>query len=336
MNLLDGAEAAEQMRSHLADFFGKPVRGLPVSMDFVQAMQFGRTGHDICDDQGAVQAHLSWARMMSKSLDGQAQVWVASPSLTGAMTKHDLVAGSDGYLLEGADEAPAPVGLLHFPDPITGLSDLPIHGIAWDLVGTGEELQLSITALTATAGLIAALPPLLRPNHQPKSPYAPNAMVIAVPQVSTEIQSFGHHPSWGAAPTSVIVGLLLAFWDLRAVFEHDERTVAQRTGQGTKRRVKFRAVRVIREAATRHTGTPVPTGDGHHWGEETLRWSVEERWSWRCPNPRDHRAIIEAGGTCPKVRTLVKGHVNGPRGRALDERRAVRITTVSSKDTMSG
>ncbi|MFB8290166.1 hypothetical protein [Kitasatospora purpeofusca] len=334
MNLQDSAAGAEQMRSHLADFFGKPVGGLPISMDYVQAMQFGRTGHDISDNRDAVQAHLSWISMMSRNLDG-AQVWVASPALTDAMTEHDLVTSSDGYLLEGASEAPAPVGLLHLPVPITGLSDLPIHGIAWDLAGTGEELQLSITALTETAGLAAALPPLLHPNHQPTSPYVPNAMVIAVPQVSTKIQSFGHHPSWGAAPTSVIVGLLLAFWDLRAVFEHDERTVAQRTGQGRKRRVKFRAVRVIREAATRHTGTPVPTGDGHHWGEATLRWPVEERWSWRCPNPRDHRAIIEAGGTCPKVRALVKEHVNGPRGRALDERRAVRITTVSSKGATS-
>lgn len=61
------------------------------------------------------------------------------------------------------------------------------------------------------------------------------------------------------------------------------------------------------------------------------REAIKERWSWRCPNPHLHKAIVEAGGTCPKARVQVKEHVNGPRGRGLDNRRTARISTISTK-----
>jgi hypothetical protein len=156
-------------------------------------------------------------------------------------------------------------------------------------------------------------------------------MVLAVPQVSTKIQSYGHHPHWGAPPASILVGLLLAFWSLRPAFEHDEQTVARKSGKGRKLRVKLRDVRVIREAATRYTGEHVPAEHDRRWADETLRWSVDARWSWRCPNPRDHRAIVEAGGICPKIKVRVKAHVNGPKGRDLDSRRTARISTISTR-----
>ncbi|MFJ9574681.1 hypothetical protein [Streptomyces bacillaris] len=333
MSLEDSAVVAEQMRAGLADFFGRPIGGLPVALDFIQAMHLSRTSQDFADDREAIKLHLDRVTQMSKNLD-QAQVWVATPTLTAAVADHELVTSSDGYLLENTDEAPAPVGVVFFPTPITDASDLPIHGLAWESAGSGAQLQLSVTALTSAPDLYDTLPPPLLPGQLATSPYAPNALVLAVPQISTTIQSYGHHPYWGAAPASVLVGLLLAFWDLRPAFEHDERTVTQKTGKGRKIRVKFRPVRVIRETATRHTGAPDHADHAehvHHWGEETQRWTVEERWSWRCPNPHRHKAIVDAGGSCPKVRVRVKEHVNGPRGRELDIRRTARISTISTK-----
>ncbi|MHC3392448.1 hypothetical protein [Streptomyces sp. A 4/2] len=330
MNIEHSAETAEQMRADLADFFGKPVRGLPVALDFIQAMHLSRTSKDIGDNRRAVELHRDWVLEMAKNLE-QAQVWVASPSLTSAITDHELVTSPDGYLLENTDEAPAPVGVVHFPVPITAASELPIYGLAWESEGSGDQLQLSVTALTSTPDLYEALPPPLLPSHWARSPYAPNAMVLAVPQISTKIQGYGHHPHWGAAPASILVGLLLAFWSLRPAFEHDEQTVARKTGKGRKLRVKFRPVRVIREVATRFTGEHVPAEHDRRWADETLRWSVDARWSWRCSNPRDHKAIVEAGGTCPKIKVRVKAHVNGPKGRGLDTRRTARISTISTR-----
>ncbi|MEU9256654.1 hypothetical protein AB0D66_33415 [Streptomyces sp. NPDC048270] len=330
MSIEDSAATAEQMRADLADFFGKPVNGYPLAMDLIQAMHLGRARQDIADDRAAVKLHLDLVMKMSKNLD-QAQVWVASSALSAAVTNHELITSSDGYLLENTDEAPAPVGVVHFPVPITDASDLPIHGLAWETEGTGEKLLLSVTALTRTPDLLGSLPALLVPNHQASTPYTPNAIVLAVPQISTSIQSYGHAPDWGAAPGSILVGLLLAFWDLRTAFEHDECTVKQKSGKGRKLRVKFRDVRVIREAATRFIGERLPAEHDHKWGEETLRWRVEARSSWRCPNPREHKAIIAAGGECPAVKVKVKAHVNGPKGRALDPRRVARISTISAK-----
>ncbi|MFF2378400.1 hypothetical protein ACFVUW_28825 [Streptomyces xiamenensis] len=331
MSIEENAEAAEQMRADLADFFGRRIGGLPLALDFIRDMHLSRASQDIAEDRNVLKFHLDRIRTIAKNLD-QAQVWVTSPALTSAIADHELVTSSDGYLLANTDEAPAPVGVVYFPTPITDASDLPIHGLAWESAGSGEQIQLSVIALTSTTDLYGFLPPLLLPEHKTTAPHTPNTMVLAVPQVSTTIQSYGHHPDWGAAPASVLVGLLLAFWDLRPAFEHDERTVRRKTGKGRKIRVKFRPVRVIREAATRYSGEPLPAEHGQQWGEETLRWTVEERWSWRCPNPHQHKAIVEAGGTCPKVRVRVKEHVNGPKDRPLDTRRAVRMNTISAKD----
>lgn len=332
MNAEDCAEAAERMRADLVDFFGKRVRGLPLAMDIIQAMHLSRTGQDIAEDRNAIKLHLDLVTKTAKNFDQDAQVWVASPALTSAVADHELVTSDDGYLLENTDEAPAPVGVVYFPVPITDASDLPIHGLAWETAGTGHHLQLSVIALTTTAALYEALPAALLPAHKTNTPYIPNALVLAVPQVSTAIQSYGHHPNWGAAPASVLVGLLLAFWDLRPAFEHDERTVTQKTGGNSRKlRVKFRPVRVVREAATRHIGEPVPDEHDHRWAQETQRWKVEERWSWRCPNPHRHKEIVDAGGNCPKIRVTVKEHVNGPKGRAVDARRTVRTSTISTK-----
>ncbi|MFJ4702960.1 hypothetical protein ACIP5N_32875 [Streptomyces sp. NPDC088768] len=334
-SLTDLAVTAEQMRADLADFLGKRTGGGSAALDLLRAMHLSRTGWDFAADQQSVELHLERLTDMSRNLD-HAQVWVASPGLTAAVADHELVTSSDGYLLESTDEAPAPVGVLLFADPITDASDLPIYGLAWESDGTGESLQLAVTALTRASDLYDTLPPRFLPRHRDRSVYTPNAMVLAVSQVSASIQSFGHHPHWGAAPASVLVGLLLAFWDLRPAFEHDEQTVTQKTGKGRKLRVKFRPVRVIRETATRHTAAPVPAEHEHRWAEQTLRWEVREQWSWRCPNPHNHKAIIEAGGSCPKLRARVKKHVNGPKGRDLDPRRAARISTISTKANETG
>ncbi|MER8120654.1 hypothetical protein [Streptomyces sp. NPDC094031] len=334
-SLDDLAVTAEQMRADLADFLGRRANGASAAVDLLRAMHLSRTGWDFAVDPESVKLHLGRVTDMSRNLDN-AQVWVASPALTAAVTDHELVTSSDGYLLESTDEAPAPVGVVLFADPITDASDLPIYGLAWESEGTGENLQLAVTALTRASGLYDTLPPRFLPQRRDRSLHTPNAMVLAVSQVSTSIQSYGHHPHWGAAPASILVGLLLAFWDLRPAFEHDERTVTQKTGKGRKLRVKFRPVRVIRETATRYTGTPVPAEHEHQWAEQTLRWKVQEQWSWRCPNPRNHKAIIEAGGTCPKVRVRVREHVNGPKGRELDPRSAVRINTSSTKTSEPG
>ena len=321
---------AEQMRADLAGFYGKPGRGIPLALDFSQAMYLSQTDTDL--PQEAVQLQLDVVALLAAALD-KAQVWVATAALTAAIVDHELVTSSDGYLLQNADEAPAPAGVLYFPAPITGASELPIHGLAWDVSGSGNDLELTVTALTATDVLIGFLDPDLVPNHRPGTQCVPNAIVNATPQYSETIHSYGHPPLWGAAPASILVGMLLAFWDLRTVFEYDEASIPTRARNGSrKRQVRFRRIRVVREPATRYTGEPTPSENEPKWAEETQRWTVPAKWGWRCPNPHLHKALIEAGGTCPKVRVRIREHTNGPLGRDLDPRPTVRIATARPAD----
>ncbi|MEU7061920.1 hypothetical protein [Streptomyces sp. NPDC046197] len=156
----------------------------------------------------------------------------------------------------------------------------------------------------------------------------------------------------------------MAFWDLRApiardadssgdadtgedtltVLQHAEpghgtkKPGRSRKSKRTKQSPRKRRVRVIREPAHKQApGTkeePTNTADANaapdripapNWKEDTLRWEVSMKHQNRCPNPHQHRAIIEAGGECKPVLVPVKAHVNGPKGRDVDPRRTVRI-----------
>ncbi|MCG7524004.1 hypothetical protein MHW47_06050 [Streptomyces sp. OfavH-34-F] len=63
------------MRADLAGFFGRPIGGLPVSLDFIQAMHLSHTSQDFAGDREAIKLHLNQVTQMSKNLD-QAQVRV--------------------------------------------------------------------------------------------------------------------------------------------------------------------------------------------------------------------------------------------------------------------
>lgn len=78
------------MRADLADFFGKPIDGPPVAVDFIQTLHLSRTSRDFAGDREAIRLYPSRTTQMSMNLD-QAQVRVATRKLTpSAVADHEL------------------------------------------------------------------------------------------------------------------------------------------------------------------------------------------------------------------------------------------------------
>jgi hypothetical protein len=221
--------------------------------------------------------------------------------------------------------------------------------------GTGDDLTVDFETITATHLIPTSLPPLLAATTKmPLSPYCPNGLATLHGGV---LNGYSNPDLFGAPGSATILALLLAFWDLRrptdapdspdAVEAADEDivNVPQHTNGGTKssgrsrknknnrRPGRKRRIRIIREPVhtpTAATDQPQPAdgtagASGPDWKDDTLRWEVTEKYQNRCPNPQQHRAIIEAGGECKPLRVKVKAHFNGPKGRDVDPRRTVRI-----------
>lgn len=167
------------------------------------------------------------------------------------------------------------------------------------------------------------------------------------------LNGYSNPDTFGAPGPATILALLLTFWDLRLPAPApDETDIPQtadeyivtvlqhivpgskKTGRSGKNKRGSRApakrpIRIIREPA-HMPGPSDPAGStaavpARRWKDDTLRWEVRAKSQNRCPNPHQHRAIIEAGGTCPPVKVPVRAHRNGPKGRDTDPRRTVRI-----------
>ncbi|MFD4247305.1 hypothetical protein ACFWP3_37815 [Streptomyces sp. NPDC058525] len=244
------------------------------------------------------------------------------------------------------DAAPARDGLVYFPTPIQMFDLHPIHGVAWHMEGTGDDLELGIETISATRLIPTRLPPLLAATTQlPRTPFCPNGLALLSNRV---LAGYSNFELFGAPGPSTTLALLLAFWDLRRptnaqdaptgpaldeVSDEDILTISQHATTGTKRKhnkaPRKRKIRIIREpvhGASPDASAQSDTDDGGpKWKDDTLRWEVSAKWQNRCPNPHEHRAIIEAGGECKPVRVRVKEHTNGPKDRPVDPRRAVRI-----------
>ncbi|MEV6399842.1 hypothetical protein AB0M39_34505 [Streptomyces sp. NPDC051907] len=348
---LDHARHAERLRAQLADFWGRPVRGVPRGVDLMASMHVTATGRDLVDDPHAIGLYAAMCANFSHAYRAS-EVWVAPHSMADRIARHPLANQASVIVGSLEDAAPARDGLVYLPTPIR-LDDLhPVHALAWHMEGTGIDLAFSAETITATQLLPTRLPPLLAASTKlPLAPYCPNGVTTLYEGV---LNGYGDPHRFGAPDPATALALVLAFWDLRAptardadgpgdpATVEDTLTVLQHAGpgHGTKKpgRSRKRArqspprrrIRVIREPA--HTPAPDtrPRPTAEHvpepnWKDDTLRWEVKLKHQNRCPNPHQHRAIIEAGGECKPVLVPVKAHFNGPKGRDVDPKRTVRI-----------
>ncbi|MFH8257567.1 hypothetical protein [Streptomyces roseolus] len=339
------AHHAERMRAQLADFWGKPLRGIPHGMDLLRTMFITVTACDL---------HLDGAMYYFDLCNNNAaayrtsDVWVAPHGMGQRIAEHQYLASGDFTLGNLEDIAPARDGLVYFPTPIHLDNLHPIYGLAWHMAGTGDDLVVDFETITATRLIHTRLPSMLAASTRlPRTPYCPNGMATLRGDV---LNGYSTPALFGAAGPATILALLLSFWDLRRptaapdnpdAVEEDIVSVFQRTTKSTKprrrgrkrkhpaRAPRKRHIRIIHEPAHTPTTTsqPRPTTDttGPNWKDTTLRWEVTRTYQNRCPNPNQHRAIIEAGGECKPVLVPVKAHVNGPKGRDIDPRRTVRV-----------
>lgn len=350
------AQHAERLRAQLADFWGKPVRGLPYGADLMASMHLTATGRDLVDDPNAIGLYFTMCANFADAYR-TSDVWVAPHSMADRIARHPLVNNDSVIVGNLEDAAPARDGLTYFPTPIQ-LDDLhPIHGIAWHMEGTGNNLAFAVETITATRHVPTRLPRRLAASTKlPRAPYIPNGITTLYEGI---LRGYSNPHLFGAPDKATALALVLAFWELRRPtapddgtpdcegLEEDTLTVPQHINTGTKntgrtrknktnrRAVRKRRIRIIREPAhaPAHTGQAEATAEradaahtsGPNWKDDTLRWEVTERYQNRCPNPHQHRAIIEAGGECKPVRVPVKAHFNGPKGRDIDPRRSVRI-----------
>ncbi|MFI9018714.1 hypothetical protein ACIGZI_32240 [Streptomyces griseus] len=272
-------------------------------------------------------------------------VWVAPHTMGERIAAHPFLSGQGITAGRLEDLAPARDGFVYFPTPLHLIDCHPLHGLAWHMAGTGDELTTDIETITATRLL---LPLLAAPTKLPRTPYCPNGLITLHRNV---LNGYSNPVLFGAPGPATTLALLLAFWNLRRptadgasdsqTADEDILTVlqhltpdAKKTGLSGKKKRGSRApakrpIRIIREPA-RIPGPGGPAGStaaapGQRWKDGTLRWEVKAKSQNRCPNPHQHRAIIEAGGTCPPVSVPVRAHRNGPKGRDTDPRRTVRI-----------
>ncbi|MCZ1012037.1 hypothetical protein O1L68_40715 [Streptomyces lydicus] len=290
------------------------------------------------------------------------EVWVVPHSMADRIAHHPLANQASMIVGSLEEAAPARDGLVYFPTPIY-IDDLhPVHGLAWHMEGTGSDLAFSVETITDTQLLPTRLPPSVAASTKlPLAPYCPNGVSTLIGGV---LAGYGNPDSFGAPDPGTALGLVLAFWELRAptardadvpdesgtvedtltVFQHagpghgTRKSAHGRKGKRAKQSPRKRRIRVIREPA--HIPTLAPRArltdaadsalaaehiPEPNWRDETLRWEVSMKHQNRCPNPHQHRAIIEAGGECKPVLVPVKRHFNGPKGRDVDPRRTVRI-----------
>ncbi|WP_327357845.1 hypothetical protein [Streptomyces sp. NBC_01304] len=335
---------AERMRAQLAEIWGKPVRKLPRGMDLLQTMYNTTSSQDLTEARIPYFLNLCARNAAAYRTP---ETLVAPHSMGQRLINHPFLSGAPIHATNLEATALVPDGLVYFPTPIQ-LDDLhPLYGLAWHMTGSGRDLTLDIETVTTTQLIPTRLPPLLAATTKlPRTLYCPNSVVT----LHQHILSRHSNPApFGAPDPAAVLALLLAFWDLRPptpapdtaddAGEHlvhvpnlttpDHNTPPRgRQNKGATPTPPKRAIRIIHEPAHTPATSPHPTATdstGAKWKEDTLRWEVGERWQNRCPNPHQHRAIIEAGGECTPVLVRVKPHTNGPRGRATDSRRTVRI-----------
>lgn len=350
---------ANRLRRQLTDVWGKPIRGLPRGMDLLQAMDAAGMDRDISYHRPLYDGYRTLCRQLAASLR-TCEVWGAPDSMATWLAAHPTLNRNSLILGPWIDRAGFSRGLVHFPVPVQLKGVLPIHGLFWQLDEDETTTALMVQTIAETAAVEQCLPPQLRASVKfPASELCPNSVsVVARGQAST----VSDPRSFGALAPDTAIALALAFWELRAsttpepgaapepdtapeasadpwaqeatVTVFDTPAVSKRK-RNRKRAPQRRAIRIIEEPATA-PHAPETNADTEHrpqgtmqremkWHEDTNRWKVSERKQYRCPDPSRHRSIIEAGGTCEKVLVTVKEHLNGPKGRPVDDRDTVRL-----------
>ncbi|WP_327411357.1 hypothetical protein OG458_42225 (plasmid) [Streptomyces sp. NBC_01281] len=293
------------------------------------------------------------------------EVWLAPHSMADQLATHPLVNQDYVLIDTLEDIAPARDGFVYFPRPIRLNDLHPMYGLAWHMQLTGEDLAFSAETITDTRLIPTRLPPQLANSIRlPLAPYCPNSLTTHVYGKLVSYGNPDPFGAPDAATVLALVLAFWDLRAPMArnaedpgdpSEDEDTVSVVQQDGPlpGTKKSAHGRKnkrstqsgpkrrIRVIRESPylparapdTREDG-PAATEAGAmapepipqpSWKDETLRWEVSMKFQNRCPNPHQHRAIIEAGGECKPTKVPVKAHFNGPKGRDVDPRRTVRI-----------
>lgn len=273
---VDFADQAERMRAQLADFWGKRVRGLPRAVDLMSAMYVTATGRDLVDDPQSIGLCFTMCANFHAAYEAS-DVWVAPHSMGDRIARHPLVNQASVGHGNLEDAAPARDGLVYFPTPIR-LGDLhPVHGLAWHMEGTGDDLAIAVETITTTQLLPTRLPPLIAASTTlPLAPYCPNGVTTLYEAV---LVGYGNPRLFGAPHPDTALALVLAFWELREPTTRDadapddpgavedtltvfdagpshgtKKSSRSRKGKRTKQPRRRRRIRVIREPA--HTPAP--------------------------------------------------------------------------------
>ncbi|MEV6676260.1 hypothetical protein AB0N09_05235 [Streptomyces erythrochromogenes] len=98
------AGTAERMRSQLADFWGKPTRGVPNGMDLLQTMYITVTANDATwDALTYYRTHCQKHAAAYRSSD----VWVAPDSMGARIAEHPFLTNASIVIGNLEDAAPA-------------------------------------------------------------------------------------------------------------------------------------------------------------------------------------------------------------------------------------
>ncbi|MGW3932902.1 hypothetical protein ACWECC_33135, partial [Streptomyces microflavus] len=209
---------AEHTRAQLAHFWDKPLpgTGIPLGMDLLFTMFDTATGQALTFDRAS---HLAGLCASNAAAYRTSEVWVAPHTMGQRMTAHPYLSGRTITAGNLEDLAPARDGLVYFPTPIH-LSDLhPVHGLAWHMSGTGDDLTTDFETLTATPLVPTRLPlPHAYTLKLPRTPYCPNGLATLHRNV---LHGYSNAAMLGAPAPPTILALLLAFWDLRRPAPHD-------------------------------------------------------------------------------------------------------------------
>lgn len=353
------AAQANRLRRQLTDLWGKSIGGLPRGMDLLQAMDAAGQDRDISDHRPLRDGYRTLCRQLAAELR-TCEVWGAPDSMATRLAAHPTLTRNSLILGPWIDRARFSSGLVHFPVPVQLEGVLPIHGLFWQLDEDETATELMVQTIAETAAVAQCLPPQLRASVKfPASEFCPNSLSVMIRGRASTVSD---PRSFGALDPDTAIALALAFWELRAfttpepgpapepdaapeapaepwaqeatVTVFDTPAVSKRN---TKRAPQRHAIRIIEEPATAphapDTNTDTDAEDRRRgttqremkWREDTNRWKVTERKQYRCPDPSRHRTIIDAGGTCDKVQVTVKEHLNGPKGRPVDDRDTVRL-----------
>ncbi|MGW3934048.1 hypothetical protein ACWECC_39320, partial [Streptomyces microflavus] len=251
---------AERTRAQLAEVWARPRHGTPYGLELLRAMAVTVTAQDLTPNQVA---HYRSLCDSNAAAYRASDVWVAPHSMGPRLAEHRFLSGRDITASNLEDFAPARDGFVYFPTPVHLFDCHPLHGLAWHMAGTGDDLTTDIETITTTPLIPTYLPPLLASRTRlPRTPYCPNGMATLHRKV---LNGYSNPGMFGALGSATILALLLAFWDLRRPAPHDT------DGSGDRQITDEDVVTIPQHPANKHRRTGKNKRGGHTPARRRIR-----------------------------------------------------------------